>query len=331
MADLVERYLHAVKLVLPSEDILAELREDITSQLEEREGELGRALNQDEIAEILKRRGHPSLVAGRYAPARYLIGPLLYPIYVVILKLVALWVVIPGFALASLIVYATQGESARAMFAVLMKIPVALFGAFSAITLVFVALEKCWLPGMRAAWSEWDPRKLPDVPPRPPKDRLPRSVSIGDLVSGVFWAGLCLYGAAHGFSVDVFGVHCSLPPIWRELFWPALILLVAGAALGGILAFKPELVRAYSISRIAIDCGGILINANLFIPGAAVSIFGPLLSAEAVAQAQYGVALGLRISWASIVVLLLIDMLVQIARLRRGRSKPAWEMRSAIS
>ena len=46
--ELVERYLQAVKFWLPKaeqNDILAELAEDIHSQMEERETELGRALN----------------------------------------------------------------------------------------------------------------------------------------------------------------------------------------------------------------------------------------------------------------------------------------------
>ncbi len=328
MTDLVERYLHAVKTVLPSEDIFAELREDIASQLEDREAELGGALNEDEIAEILKKRGHPSLVACRYLPQQYLIGPL-YPVYVFVVKLVLLWVILPGFVLTAPIVYATAGNSAAAMFAVLGKLPVTLFSAFGVITLIFVACEKSWIASLQGTWSNWDPRGLPKVPAYPAKDRLPRSTSIGELVGGFFWTGLWIYMAIHGFSVNILGAHCSLPPIWREVFWPELVLLVAGIVLAAAIAVKPELVRAYAITRIAIDCGAILIAAVLFIPGAAVAISGPLLSAEAVAHAEYGVALGLRISWISLFVLFLVDILVQIARLRRGRSKPAWEIRSA--
>lgn len=333
MKSLVDRYLHAVSIVLPGEqreDILAELHEDISSQLEERQEELGRDLNDDEIAAVLKKRGHPTLVASRYLPQQYLIGPL-YPAYVFVLKLVLLWGIIPWFVLTAPIIYATSGNSAAAMFKVLTKLPVALFTAFGVITLIFAVCEKAWVGSMLAAWSNWDPRKLPDVPAYPPRDRVLRSTSVGELISGVFWTGLWLYMAVHGFSVDILGVHCSLPGIWREVFWPELVLLGAGIALGVILLTKPELVRAYAITRISIDCGAILVAAVLFFPGAAVAISGPQLSAEAVAHAQYGVALGLRIAWISLTVLFLVDMLVQIARLRRSRSTPAWGMKSALS
>ncbi|HEY6181159.1 MAG TPA: hypothetical protein VIW67_02875 [Terriglobales bacterium] len=58
--ELIERYLQAVKFWLPKEqkqDILAELSEDINSQVEEKESELGRSLNQAEVEAILSSAG----------------------------------------------------------------------------------------------------------------------------------------------------------------------------------------------------------------------------------------------------------------------------------
>ncbi len=51
--DLLDRYLQAVKFWLPKnqkQDIIAELSEDIRSQVEDREAELGRKLNESELA-----------------------------------------------------------------------------------------------------------------------------------------------------------------------------------------------------------------------------------------------------------------------------------------
>ena len=62
--DLLERYFQAVKFWLPraqKSDIIAELREDLSSQIEDKEKSLGRPLNQDEIQAILKQCGHPWL------------------------------------------------------------------------------------------------------------------------------------------------------------------------------------------------------------------------------------------------------------------------------
>src|SRR6266849_1842434 len=96
--DLLNRYLQAVKFWLPKkqkEDIIAELSEDIRSQIEDREAELGRKLNESEVAAILKQRGRPVLVANRFLPQEHLIGPVLFPIYLFVLKIVAAFYMVP--------------------------------------------------------------------------------------------------------------------------------------------------------------------------------------------------------------------------------------------
>ncbi len=96
--DLLNRYLQAVKFWLPraqQEDIIAELREDIRSEIEERENQLGRSLNDFELEALLKQRGRPLLVAEKYLPQRALIGPALFPAYWFVLKLVMLCYLFP--------------------------------------------------------------------------------------------------------------------------------------------------------------------------------------------------------------------------------------------
>jgi hypothetical protein len=70
---LVDRYLQAVKFWLSGnqkDDIIAELSEDLRSQIEEKETELGRKLTDAEVEPILKRCGSPMAVAERYMPQR---------------------------------------------------------------------------------------------------------------------------------------------------------------------------------------------------------------------------------------------------------------------
>ena len=77
--ELIDRYLHAVKFWLPKaqrDDIIAELSEDIRSQIEDKEAELGRKADDGDVAAILKKCGHPLLVAQRYLPQEHLIGPI---------------------------------------------------------------------------------------------------------------------------------------------------------------------------------------------------------------------------------------------------------------
>ena len=82
--DLINRYLQAIKFWLPKDqkqDIIAELSEDLRSQIDDREAELGRKLNESEVADMLKQRGRPVLVANCFLPQDHLIGPVLFPIY----------------------------------------------------------------------------------------------------------------------------------------------------------------------------------------------------------------------------------------------------------
>jgi hypothetical protein len=111
--DLLKSYLTAVKRNLPRkqrEDILAELSEELRSQIEDRERELGRPLTDPEQYGVLMQHGDPMVVARRYWPERSrslaigweLIGPELFPTYAFVLilnvcitlvtVLVALWV-----------------------------------------------------------------------------------------------------------------------------------------------------------------------------------------------------------------------------------------------
>ena len=63
--DLLERYLQAVRKHLPwkrQDDILAELRANLESQLEDNEEAIGRPLNDAEVETWLKQLGPPMQV-----------------------------------------------------------------------------------------------------------------------------------------------------------------------------------------------------------------------------------------------------------------------------
>src|SRR5436305_8857801 len=99
--ELVDRYLQAVRFWLPKaqkqEELLAELGEDLRSQIEDKETELGVPIQETDVSEILKRCGAPMLVASRLGPKRHLIGPTLFPIYAFVLKMVLFWILVPVF------------------------------------------------------------------------------------------------------------------------------------------------------------------------------------------------------------------------------------------
>ena len=158
---LLDRYLDAVRKRLPRnqrDDIVAELRDILLSQIEAEETTRGRRLSDDEIAVILKRFGRPMTVAARYGASNYLIGPALYPAYLVSLKLVA-WVLGPIAGLSLLLSVATSDSPFRQAASKLLIFAVVGLAHFAIITLIFARAERAAAGGTHA--DNWDPRSLP--------------------------------------------------------------------------------------------------------------------------------------------------------------------------
>jgi hypothetical protein len=91
-SELIERYVHAVGEQLPRkqrEDVTAELRSLLNEKLDERALDAGRSPDEEMAAAILREFGQPEEIAERYQPApRYLIGPRLYPAFLLTTKVV---------------------------------------------------------------------------------------------------------------------------------------------------------------------------------------------------------------------------------------------------
>src|SRR5215510_13328098 len=98
--ELLDRYIYALKLMLPPdkmEDIAAEVRSNLESQVEDQAMALGRELRPEEVSAMLKQHGHPAKVAYQYReqPGRGLISPALFPFYSFTLRATfGLWVMI---------------------------------------------------------------------------------------------------------------------------------------------------------------------------------------------------------------------------------------------
>ena len=105
MSTLVDHYLLQLRTFLPAkqrDDIAAELRESISSAVEERERELGRSLNDGELNDVLRGFGHPMVVAGRYLPMQQLIGPDVFPLYWYVMQAVLIVIAIVGGLMAGI-------------------------------------------------------------------------------------------------------------------------------------------------------------------------------------------------------------------------------------
>ena len=316
--ELLNRYLDAVKFWLPrtqQDDIIAELGEDLRSQIEDQEGKLGRPLSEDDLAGILERRGNPMLVAGRYLPQRSLIGPVLYPAYLLILKLVTLWVLPPIFIL---VVGPATVLSSRnpgvALVETAWTLLMAALVAFGVITLVFAVFERY----PHEATLRWDPRRLPRVPavkagsgPQP----VPRYAAIAELLTGIaftlLWVDVIWFHTSYRLS----GVEIALTPVWRTFFWPLLLVMLSGVPLGLIGWLRPWWMRARSILRLAVDGVILVLLAALGKIGPWVTVSAPSLPAGGVADANHWANLGVAIGFGVISIITMVEAVQEARRL----------------
>src|SRR3984957_1483468 len=192
--ELLDRYLQAVRFWLPKaqqqEDLLAELGEDLRSQIKEKE--LGHPLDNVEMAAVLGRCRSPMMVAGRLGPQRHLIGPALFPIYEFVLKMVLLWILVPVFIFILGPVNAANsgGNFGVAIASTLGDLWFALFIAAGIITLVFAIIERT--NAHLGVECKWDPLKLPPVRREQPKQasRLKAVCELGFGWFGLIWLSL---------------------------------------------------------------------------------------------------------------------------------------------
>jgi len=242
--DLIDRYLQAVGFWLPraqKQDILAELSEDLRSQIEDRESELGRAMTESEVADLLKKRGRPILIAGQFLPQRGLIGPALYPIYVFVLKIVALCYVIPWLVVWFGILLFHQTQAAAHLsgeWQSLGSLWTIVFTQFGIITLIFAVIDR--VSAKSTGCSDWDPRKLPKVKLETATKR--RTNAVCGIVFGIF--GLLWLLAIPDYPFLIIGPAAYLvrgAPIWQTVYWPLVALAVAGIFEHVVRLLRPEL------------------------------------------------------------------------------------------
>jgi len=241
--ELVDRYLQAVRFWLPKtqrqEEILAELGEDLRSQVDAREEELGRPANADEVAEILKRCGPPMVVAARLGPNNHLIGPTLFPIYWFVLKMVLFWIMIPVFVfiVGPVNVVNSGGNWGTAIASTIGNLWSGWFIAAGTITLVFAVLERAHAHA--GIECKWDPLKLPPIKKQEKKPSLAHTVcELAFNVFGLIWILLLpqypwlLFGPAKNIL--------SAGPIWHVFYVPVVLIAVFALLRSTITLARPQ-------------------------------------------------------------------------------------------
>jgi hypothetical protein len=260
--DLLDRYLHAVKFFLPQkhqDDIVRELSENLISQIEDRQDELGRPLNEDEAADILRRHGHPIIVAAKYRSRQQLIGPVFFPIYLFSLKL-GLGGALLIAAILAAINGALHGDLVQSVVREMLALPGRALMLFAWTTLGFAALDMA--QARLKLKHDWDPRKLPKAIDH--EHRISRPHAFGELlftVASLVW--LLLVPRMPFLLLGPAAAVVEPAAMWPVPYMAILLLTVAAAALQATNVVRPYWTKSRSLARVGLHASAVLIFALL--------------------------------------------------------------------
>jgi hypothetical protein len=269
--ELVDRYLKTVGTYLPKEqkdDILRELSENIRSEIEDKETELGRPLTDAEQEAVVKQQGNPLLVAGRYrqdkrsvAFGRQWIGPELFPFYI---KVLSFNLGLTSLVLLTIFVGLYAGGQQMTLSGLVRTMFVQLLLQFAIITGIFAAVNA----HLTKYPDQWDPRKPGRIQaPRfdwacgsKNEQRVPRFESISHFIAlgvSVVWLR-----AVQRSRYMVFGPAAAVftpAPVWHYVYWPLVLVALAGMIQTGTNLFYPRWVTFRSVARMAMNAASLAI------------------------------------------------------------------------
>lgn len=183
--NLIDKYIVEVGKHLPRKnraDIEAEIRSTLEDMLEERGQGKGPA-EEAAVLALLKEYGSPREVAAKYKTHQYLIGPRLFPLFEMVVKIV--FAVLAAVSLIGLGLNLSQtGLSGPEFISALGKwlggLFTGLIAAFGNITIVFAILERTKAANeFEKEFGDWDPKELQG---EPDPDQVDRADQIGTII-----------------------------------------------------------------------------------------------------------------------------------------------------
>ncbi len=91
MDTLIDRYISAVSDILPAKlrkDTVTEIRSLIQDALDDRSKTEGHPPDDEMMVAVLKQFGSPENIVAPYLPEKYLIGPRLFPTFLMVIRIV---------------------------------------------------------------------------------------------------------------------------------------------------------------------------------------------------------------------------------------------------
>jgi hypothetical protein len=171
--NLIDTYVSEVGRRLPRKtrtDIEAEIRSILQDMLEERSQKAGKPADDEMTLDVLKAYGAPDKVAATYLGERYLIGPRLYPIFMMVARIVLIVLGVlaaVGLGIALYQASQTPWDAFKIILKAIANLIASGFTALGNIVIFFAIIEwalfragvKPDIKGMPGE-KEWDPRSL---------------------------------------------------------------------------------------------------------------------------------------------------------------------------
>jgi hypothetical protein len=218
--NLLDKYVNEVGKHLSRKsrpDIEAEIRSTLQDMLEDRSEHSGKPIDDAMTVEVLREFGAPDKVAASYVGAKYLIGPRLYPIFILVVQIVI--AVLFGVGIFGLIASGAfakpfMGNEFLSFFG---KFWAEMIGgmitAFGNIVIIFAILERV-IPASEFEKGEektWDPAQLAREPD-------PDQVETGEMIATIIFTSIAL--VILNLYPDLVGMYFTVGGNW--VFVPAL-------------------------------------------------------------------------------------------------------------
>jgi hypothetical protein len=322
--ELIDRYLAAVGRHLPRRlraDVDAELRSTLWDALEDRRGVADSPPDEELVAEILAELGPPETMAAQYTGNRSLIGPRLYPIFLLVARIVLI-VLLATHIFGLLVALARSGsqEAWATILDSLLALPGSLFGSLGLLVVIFAVLERINAPTADHFEKAWDPSQLPAVDE--PNLIKPAGVVVEIVLTVAAIVGFNWYPEWVGANFPDRGVwqHYSvLTPALADYLW-ALNTLFCLSILHNLILLQHGEWRLWTRwAKVALTIGGMVILA-VMIGGEPVARIPAGLSEE------LGIQINLQLDLVLVLVLVLqgVDLVKQLAQLLRVRPVVLW-------
>jgi hypothetical protein len=337
--NLIDRYITEVGKHLPRknrQDIQRELRSTLEDMLADRSQASGQPVDEDMIMDLLKEYGSPEKVAASYSPNRSLIGPRLYPLFLMVTQIV---VAVLFFVMLALMIFSLyrSGFTGEEFLSTLGKFALNFITgavtAFGYIVLTFAIIERSMSAQAVAAELEeekgaWDPRSLSK---EPDPDRVKPAESIFAIL--FLLLGLALFNlypqwVGAWFMIEGEWVHIPMLSAAFFTYLPWInLLIILEIGLHLVLLRRGRWGTGVRLANIILNLAGIFLAAAMLAGPALVELNPASFAGTPLADVTQ--TLSWVFGWVPALVLVIlivvqaVEVVQDVASLFRGRSTPA--------